>query len=78
MGRSQVVPMKSKTITQMAIDKERALYHYYRHKHDLLSRCKCEVHKHKLEELKKQSAIESYQQKVSRFIDQYPEYKDQF
>lgn len=70
--------MTTKTPLQISIDKERALYHYYRHKHDLLSRCKCEVHKHKLEELKKQSAIESYQQKVNKFLQQYPEYKDEF
>lgn len=68
--------MTTKTPLQIFIDRERALYHYYRHKHDLLSRCKCEVHKHTLEELKKQSEIESYNQKVNRFIEQYPQYKE--
>lgn len=66
-----------KSPIQVSIDKERALMHYYKHKPDLLSKCKMEVHKHKLDELKKRSAIESYNQKVQRFIDQYPEYKEE-
>ena len=58
------------------IDRERGLYHYYKSKPDLLSKCKAEVHKAKLEELKKQSAIRSYSEKVKRFVDQYPEYRE--
>ena len=58
------------------IDRERGLYHYYKSKPDLLSKCKAEVHKAKLEELKKRSAIRSYSEKVKRFVDQYPQYKE--
>lgn len=58
------------------IDRKRALYHYYKKRPDLLSRCKAEVHKKQLEELKKQSAIRSYSEKVKRFVDQYPEYRE--
>ena len=65
-----------KTFIQCQIDKERALMHYYKSKPDLLSKCKYEVHKAKLEDLKKCSAIESYNEKVKRFIEQHPQYKE--
>ena len=65
-----------KSQLSLLIDRERGLYHYYKSKPDLLSKCKCEVHKARLEELKKQSAIKSYADKVNRFIEQYPEYRE--
>ena len=65
-----------KSNISILIDRERGLYHYYKGKPDLLSKCKCEVHKKQLEELKKQSAIRSYNEKVKRFVDQYPEYTE--
>ena len=65
-----------KSPLSIQIDRERGLYHYYKSKPDLLSKCKAEVHKAKLEELKKKSAIKSYQEKVNRFIEQYPHYKE--
>ena len=65
-----------KSPLSIQIDRERGLYHYYKSKPDLLSKCKAEVHKAKLEELKKRSAIRSYSEKVKRFVDQYPQYKE--
>ena len=58
------------------IDRERGLYHYYKSKPDLLSKCKAEVHKKQLEDLKRKSVIESYNQKVNRFLEQNPQYKE--
>lgn len=65
-----------KSSLSLQIDRERGLYHYYKSRPDLLSKCKAEVHKTKLEELKKQSAIRSYSEKVKRFVEQYPQYKE--
>ena len=67
---------KNRTPLQKQIDRERGLYNYYKKKSDLLSKCKMEVHKSNLERLKKESAIISYNAKIERFFDQYPEYKD--
>ena len=60
------------------IDRKRALYHYYKKRPDLLSRCKSEVLKKELEDLKARSVVKSYNEKVRRFLDQHPEYNDHF
>ena len=67
-----------KSNISILIDRERGLYHYYKSKPDLLSKCKAEVHKKQLEDLKRKSAIESYNAKVQRFLNQYPQYKEEF
>ena len=67
-----------KSNLSILIDKKRALYHYYKSKPDLLSKCKSEVIKKELEDLKSKSAIRSYNDKVRRFLDQHPEYNDHF
>ena len=60
------------------IDRKRALYHYYKKRPDLLSKCKSEVLKKELEDLKARSAVKSYNEKVRRFLDQHPEYRREF
>ena len=65
-----------KSNISILIDRERGLYHYYKSKPDLLSKCKAEVHKKQLEELKRKSVIKSYNEKVKRFVEQYPQYKE--
>ena len=67
-----------KSNLSILIDRKRALYHYYRKKPDLLSKCKSEVIKQELEDLKVRSAMKSYNEKVRRFLDQHPEYNDHF
>ena len=67
-----------KSNISILIDRKRALYHYYKSKPDLLSKCKSEVIKKELEGLKARSAVKSYNEKVRRFLDQHPEYNDQF
>ena len=67
-----------KSNLSILIDRKRALYHYYKKRPDLLSKCKSEVIKKELEDLKSKSAIRSYNEKVRRFLDQYPEYNDHF
>ena len=67
-----------KSNLSILIDRKRALYHYYRKRSDLLSKCKSEVIKKELEDLKARSAVKSYNEKVRRFLDQHPEYNDQF
>lgn len=65
-----------KSNLSILIDRERGLYHYYKSRPDLLSKCKAEVHKKQLEDLKRKSVIESYNQKVNRFLEQNPQYKE--
>ena len=67
-----------KSNLSILIDRKRALYHYYRKRPDLLSKCKSEVIKKELEDLKVRSAMKSYNEKVRRFLDQHPEYNDHF
>lgn len=50
------------------IDRKRALYHYYKKRPDLLSRCKSEVLKKELEDLKIKSYIGSERCKIKRFL----------
>ena len=67
---------KNRSPIQKQLDRERGLMNYYKKKSDLLSKCKYEVHLSNLERLKKQSALISYNAKLERFKEQYPEYKD--
>jgi len=60
------------------IDRKRALYHYYKKKPDLLSKCKAEVLKEELEQLKKLSLLEAERCKIKKFLALHPEYKDRF
>ena len=60
------------------IDRKRALYHYYKKRADLLSRCKSEVLKKELEDLKVKSYIESERYKIKRFLVLHPEYSNVF
>ena len=60
------------------IDRKRALYHYYRKKPDLLSKCKSEVLKKELEDLKSISSLESERCKVNKFLALHPEYSKRF
>lgn len=60
------------------IDRKRALYHYYKKRPDLLSRCKSEVLKKELEDLKRISYIESERCKIKRFLVLHPEYSNVF
>ena len=60
------------------IDRKRALYHYYKKRPDLLSRCKSEVLKKELEDLKVKSYIESERCKIKRFLVLHPEYSNVF
>ncbi len=67
-----------KSNLSILIDRKRALYHYYKKRSDLLSRCKSEVLKKELEDLKVKSYIESERCKIKRFLALHPEYSNVF
>ena len=60
------------------IDKKRALYHYYKNKDDLLSKCQAEVLHHELQELKRNNEMIRKEQKLARFLSRHPEYSNLF
>lgn len=69
--------MSSKRL-EIMIDRKRSLYHYYRKRSDLLSKCKAEVVLSELEELRSIRKNHLYNDKVRVFLDKHPEYQDKF
>lgn len=73
-----MIMKRNQTPTQHEIDKTRALYHYYKNKPDLLSKCKSEVLKYELEKLKSESKRIRDSDKINVFLDIHPEYRRYF